>query len=608
MSLLNETRSSGNIAAEELQAAEKVAFSFAAAFKYYSLYPAGHAFAQNHLLKLQEDLENFLKDHKSLRLDIEKYTFYYKGQALLKNSSDEGNPAYLLTRDRILYLEFSRHIQLDEITSLFDIFNVHRNPIEEVDGDIATSLWHVSFNNIHYEAGDVFAMEAIDFELAMFSPLPDGSSSTGNAPGMIDGTKNSRQKEGQFGNHDGTDQHYAGFYGEEDEKNLVPAEGPDSSSPALLFIAKENDLAELTNHEKLVLESYLETEEERNAASDTADVLLIILSTESKQIEFASILDFLEYEFFEALMREEYSLAQKICKNIENISKVVGSKKPWAITLINIFFASLAKEERYYELPLIKQGDYFAVDADQFKCLLTIFEILPAEILHTLTALAGRTAPDNLRQRNELLEIIEKKCRQAPQYLQKILAESDESTCLFLFPVIEGMENSYADKIFLQMTRHAVSSIRRIGMDGLFKCSTAPDPDDLVHLLGDEDEKIRQRIMSYLGTLDKNTVEKTFIQYLQSADAQHAEPMHILECYRLLSSCLAESSVEFLRGVLLGSKITQVFSKMSMIHKKGAAYALLRSGREDARQIIQKGSKSVRPDVRHVCQKVLDLS
>jgi len=616
MSQLHEANSSGNVASEELKSAEKAALSFVAAFKYYSLYPKGHTFSQNYLHRLLEDLEEFLKNRKSLRLDIERYTFFYKGQPLFKSSTDENNPAYLLTRDRIMFLEFTRNIQLIEITALFDILNTHRNPLEEVDGDIATSLWHIPFNNIHYEAADIFAMEAIDFELSMFNPLPAHEYSPENDQETSDGIDNKnrenlgngRQTKMQFGDHDGTDQHYAGFYGNETETGMDSQDGPDSSAPGLLSIAKENDLAELTTHEMLVLESYVLNEKERDIANDTVDVLLIILSTVTDQIEFATILDLLEFEFFDSLARKEYHLANKICKNLNNISNVVASKKPWAMTLINIFLSALAQEERYDQLPMIKEGYYFAPDPEHLKYLLSVFDILPAEIIFTLAVLAERTSPDNLRQRNELLESIEKKARLAPKYLLKILEKSDDDTCLFLFSIIEGMDRAEASPIYLRLAHHPFSSVRRRGIDGLFQCNGSPSPNDLVHLLGDEDAQIRQKVLSYLETPGGSSPEETIIKYLQSGDAQHIEPLHVLECYRILSRCLSDSSIEFLREVLLGSKITSVFSKMHMIHKKGAAYALLRSGRKDAREIVQRGADSVRPDVRHACQKVLDHS
>jgi len=614
MSQKNQDRPSGGILPEEIKSAEQVALSFVAAYKYYSLYPRGHAFSQNHLHRLYEDLTNFLKTHKSLKLDIEKHAFTYHGIPLINGTADENNPAYLLTRDRILFLEFSRNIQLDEIIALFDIFNVHRNPMEETDGDIATSLWHIPFNHIHYEAADILAMEAIDFDLSMFKPLPGAAFSAADddrsAPGPEKGrrTTDNRRKKSSFGNHEGTDQHYAGFYENGDDLEMDSQNGPERNAPGLLLIARENDLSELTNHEKLVLESYVQTHEERDLAGDTIDVLLILLSVESDQIEFATLLDFLEFEYFESLMKKEYHLANRICKNIENIATVVRAKKPWAQTLINIFLTALAKEERYQQLPMITEGDHFAPDPEQLKYLLSVFDMLPADIIFIPAALARRTSPDNLRQRNELLEIIEKKARMAPGNLLLLMEKSDESSCGYLFPIIEEMEVREACGMYLAMTHQAFASVRRMGLESLFQKNCRPAPEDLLHLLGDEDEQTRQKTLSYFETLGGKAVQEAIIRYLQSDTARHDDQLHILQCYRLLGGSLSDISMEFLRDVLLGSKITSVFSKMSMVHKKGAAYALMRSGRPDARKLVQRGAESVRPDVRHACQKILEHS
>ncbi|MDW7772378.1 MAG: hypothetical protein SCH71_05740 [Desulfobulbaceae bacterium] len=595
-----------SIPGEKLQAAGKVALSFISAFKFYSLYPKGHLYAQNHLHALLDDLKRFLKNRQSLRLDIEKYSFCYKGKPLFNGSADESNPVFLLTRDRILFLEFDRNIQLEEITTLFDIFIRHRNPREEVDGDIATSLWHIPFTNIHYETADIFAMETIDFQLSMFKPQPGKEESAAQPEMKNSGT--GLQQSIQFGDHAGTDQHFAGFYGDENGEERCAPDGPDSSAPGLLLVAGEADLAELTEHEKMMLESYVRKEKERDLAADAIDILLIALSMESGQLEFAAILDLLEFEYFDALAQEEYQLANKICKNIDNISKAVASRKPWAVTLINMFFASLAGEERYHKLPMISTGDFFAPDPEDLKSLLSAFDNLPAESIFILADLAVRTSPDNLRQRNELLELIEKKGVTAPQLFLQLLQESDEQACLFLFPVIEAMDRAIAGRIYLDMTRLPFSSVRRIGLDGMLCCGLTPAPEDLVNLLGDEEEQIRQKIISFLESLGGKTAEETVIGYLQSDQVRHDDELHILQCYRILGNCMSDRSVKVLRGILLGSSIASVFSKVNLIHKKGAAYALFRCGRSDAREIVQKGATSVRPDVRHACLKILDHS
>lgn len=607
----SEAHASGNMSQEELKAAEKVALSFVSAYKYYSLYPKGHAFSQNHLLRLQDDLLDFLNHHKSLRLDIDRYSIYYQGVPLINGSADESNPAYLLTRDRILYLEFDQNIRLSEITALFDIFNLHRNPLEEVDGDIATTLWHIPFNSIHYEAADIFAMEAIDFELSMFKPLPGGESfpdGTNTTNGLSNGSApdQNRHKVMPFGSHDGTDQHYAGFYGNDTGGGMDSLEGPDSSAPGLLLVAKEKDLSELTTHEKLVLESYIQQEEERDLAGDVIDILLILLSVESDQIEFATVLDYLEFEFFEACARNEFHLLHKICKNIKNIQNVICAKKPWAISLINLFFTALAKEERYQQLPMFEQESYFSPDGEQLNYLMSTLDMLPAESIFILTALAAKTSLDNLRQRNELLAAIEKKVRTNPNLLLDVVQEANKEMCLFLLPAIDAMDKPEACRLYLAMTGQSFPDVRRIALECLFRLNCSPEPDQLLHLLGDEDDQIREKTLAYFETIGADNAGETIIRFLQSEDAQQIAPLHILQCYRILSRPLADSALEFLQDVLLGSKITSVFSKTAMIHKKGAAYALYRSGRAEARDIVRQGSESVRPDVRHACQKILE--
>lgn len=611
MSQSLHTDSTGGLTSEEFQAAKKVAHSFVSAFKYYSLYPQDHAFSQNHLHLLLEDLQEFFTHHKSLRLDIEKYAFSYRGKPLFKDTGDEGNPAYLLTRDSILFLEFFRNIELREIVTLFDILNRHRNPLEEVEGDIATSLWHIPFSHISYEAADIFAMEAIDFDFSMFQPCreyPAADETGTGAGGRREANAGMPPRQMTAGSHEGIDPHPSGCYGNEYAREMDSQDGPDSSAPGLLAIAGETDLAGLTTHERLQLESYIEKERERDNDEDSIDILLIILSVEPDQVEFASILDLLEFEYFNALARDEYHLAYKICRNVKNISGAIGSRKQWATTLINMFFASLAKEDRYHELPMASGNGFFSPPPDQLKCLLSAIDTMPAESMFILVPLAGRTSPDNLRQKNELLEIIERKAKLAPEYLLKIIEDSDESTCHFLFPIMAGMDPAVAGPIYLRMTHLPYSSVRRMGLDGLFRCAVPPESPDLIRLLGDEDAQIRQKIVSYLETLGGQHAEEAVIGYLQSEDARNADPLHVLQCYRALGEYLSDRAVDFLHEVLLGSGITSVFSKMNMIHKKGAAYALLRSGRSDARKIVQRGAASVRPDVRLACQKVLDHS
>lgn len=573
MTLSHKIPSKENIAGNELISAKMVAQSFCSAFKNYFLYPPGHAYVKSSLAKLKNDFEQFLHEFKTLRLDVKNNGFYYKGEPLFFGDSIDSNPAYLLTRDTILFLEFSQGIELKEITLLFDILDKHRKPSEEVDGDIATSFWHYAFEHIDYEAADIFALEAIDFDFSMFQAVPE-----------------------QQDNDNKTDI--------ED----VPAreqENIELSPPSLLEIADNTDLSGLSDEEQGALQTFITQEENRNTADDVIDILLILLTLEPDKIEFATLLDFIEFEFFAALEREDFRLAYKICKNVSNIIRVIEPKKPWAVPLVNLFFTALAREERLNNLPLIKNyTGYFS--PEEFKLLYSIFTFLPPEIIFTLSRLAAQTPIDNLSIRNKLIEIIASKAKKDIRLFSTLLSQADEDTSLILFPVIEEMPDKVATSIFLAMTRHASATVRRIGMDGYYKKTYLSKTSELSHLLYDKDEQVKNRMVDYLEQIGGKPTEELLVTFLTHEGATMEDDYHILHCYKVLGQCLSDKSIRFLREVLLESKLSTIFSNMNTIHKHGAAYALKSLGTDDALEILGQGAQSVRPDVRKICQKLLE--
>ncbi len=573
MSTLQKNEKTIDWSVEELLAAKNTAQSFSGAFKNYFLYPKGHAYAESSLAKLKNDLDNFLDAYKTLRLNVKRNGFYYKGEPVFSGESSDSNPAYLLTRDTILFIEFSLGIELDEITLLFDILDSHRKPSEEVDGDIATSLWHFSFEHLEYEAADIFALEAIEFEFSMFNAVPD--------------------------------QEQADQEADTSETSSSEEERPEAKASSLLEVAQESDLSELSDEERQTLQLFIMEEEKRNISSDVTDILLILLTIESDQLEFASILEFLEFEFYEALSKEDFFQAHKIVKNVHNILKAIKAKKPWSASLINIFFSSLTKEERFAELPWIKDyKGYF--NSESMKNIVNILGLLPPEIMFTLASLAVQTPIDNLSVRNSLSELISGKARQDNQLFSSLLAKSDKETNLILFPIIEEMEPGVAREIYLNMTRHPSEDIRRIGMDGYFKTTNLSGPEELSHLLADDDEQVKKRMVNYLEQIGGEVTEDLLLSFLSKEGASMEDDYHILHCYKILGQYLSEKSINFLKGILLESKLTEMFSNMSTIHKHGAVYALKSLGTEEAMEILKKGSQSVRPDVRQVCLKALE--
>jgi hypothetical protein len=573
MTLSQKTPPSENITKKELLAAKNSTQSFCSAFKNYFLYPPGHAYSKNSLIKLKNDLDIFLHEFETLRLDVKRNGFYYKGEHVFSGDSVDSNPAYLLTRDTILFLEFSAGIELDEITLLFDILDKHRKPAEEVDGDIATSLWHFSFKHIDYEAADIFALEAIEFEFSMFQAVPE-------------------QKDNNNKTH-------------VNDVSTNDQEHPEPNPANLLEIANSVDLSRLSREEQEALQSMIIQEENREISADVIDILLILLTLESDKIEFSTLLDFIEFEYFAALKKTNFHLAFKICKNVHNIIKVIEPKKPWAVPLVNLFFSALAKEDRLASLQWIEDYNGY-ISPEKIKYIFPVFKLLPPEIIFTLSQLAARTPIDYLSTRNKIIEVISSKAKHAPQLFSTLLANVDEKTTLILLPVIEEMPDGVATSIYLTMTKHPSPTVRRIGLDGYLKKTNLSGTGELLHLLSDDDAQVKNRMVDYLEQIGGRSAEKLLITFLGKEGASMEDDYHILHCYKVLSECLSEKSVSFLREILLESKLSKIFSNMNTIHKHGAAFALKNFGTEEAMEILNTGAQSARPDVRKVCQKYLE--
>jgi HEAT repeat protein len=80
----------------------------------------------------------------------------------------------------------------------------------------------------------------------------------------------------------------------------------------------------------------------------------------------------------------------------------------------------------------------------------------------------------------------------------------------------------------------------------------------------------------------------------------------MFEYYKALSQCGSFRSVKVLKKILMESKLTDMFSNMNAVHKKGSALALKILGTEDALIVLRKGLKSMRPDIRLACQFALE--
>ena len=598
------------VSAQELEAVKKTLRSFTSLFKTYNLYPADHSISRNNLAKFIDELNSFLITYETLRLETRKNSFYYKDKKIFAGQAEENNPAYLLCRDGLEYIEFIRGIDPEEISAFIDLLIQYRNPFEAVEGDIVTALWQRSFQHILYQEVDIFTLESFEFDLTTFKITPEEPDVDGAAP--EDGSHSS-----PLGHQTGKME--KGFLAAaelEKNKPLEQSESPSTRKPESIsatdqnrFLTEEGSrLFELTADDQKTLTEYVQNEENKDFTSDAIDVMLVILATQTSRENFAYVLEFMEFEFFETMERRDFHLAFKLLNNLQIIRNQFSTSKNWCSELIDSFIDSISEKEKFKQIRWIRYNDFSWSQSPYITQLWKVLRMLAPRIILTLGPLMY-SIPLSLEPiRNEMLKIIEFKGKQGPKELGLLLEESDRELNLLLAHTLHDIPKNKAAEIYLQMTHHGAAEVRKIGLDGYMMSVENPDFEKLFHLVGDKDSLVRKRVLTYYTIAGEQIAAKFLMRFL--SDAPSADPLAqkiILSNYDALASCRSFDSLPFLEKKLMEGKLRDMFGNSTAIHKKGAALALKTIGTQNALSILEKGAKSLKPDIRSACREVLDI-
>jgi hypothetical protein len=587
----------------ELHAARKVINSFIAAFKALSFYPEEHAFTRKSFSRLIMDLNGFLAEYPELRLEIAKNSFYYEDDLLLDGEPEENNPAYLLTRDGLLYLQFFQGIESREIATLLHILVRYRNPVDHEEGDIVTALWQAELEHIAYEEVDIFTLEGFEFNLSGFQVTPAAASP--DKPGDTDGDRkdsaSSRSAQPTASEeYSAAEEHF----GEEHETQMQAGKQDQSAFMSELLEREQGEsLIDISAEEKRALDSLIAEEEHKDFTSDVIDVLLILLASQKNMNNFAGVLEFIRQQFFSTMDRGAFHLSYKLLNNLVIIRKQLQGVRSWVGTLVDEFMAALAAEENLSALSWVSGSSSLANHSLHQSYLWKVLRLLPPDILFTLGPLAGRMPMEMVSIRNELLAILEGKAAAAPDSFKEVLEKADQNTALMLSPLVENLPAEKKIEVYLQMTRHAAAEVRKLGLDGYMMTTADPDFTSILPLLGDEHPLTRERMIGYLFDAGPATAEAVLVRFLQE-DAQKAEhdQRYIFDYYKALGQCGSEECVPFLEQMLLKGNLGSMFSNRNSMHKKGAAQALQILGTPECQAILDKGRQSLRPDIRLACQ------
>ena len=144
---------------EELLLARDLTGTLIKSVKAFRFYPADNPTLKGFRDQLVKRFQFFLNKYQSFVIQIGEYDLSYKGKILYENRDVKASLAYLLYKDGMRELRFTKGLEEWEIQGLMDIIR-GSDVVNQLEDDVVTLMWERDFTHISYLATDEFLEEA----------------------------------------------------------------------------------------------------------------------------------------------------------------------------------------------------------------------------------------------------------------------------------------------------------------------------------------------------------------------------------------------------------------------------------------------------------------
>jgi hypothetical protein len=159
-----------------------------------------------------------------------------------------------------------------------------------------------------------------------------------------------------------------------------------------------------------------------------------------------------------------------------------------------------------------------------------------------------------------------------------------------LLVILGHLQGDRANKILYKMCDHPSDKVRRKAIKQLVD-RDSKYAQRLFSLIDDPSKEIRSCILAAIAKHKSGVLENQLLNYLKENSAKK-EPAHILACYKTLGRCGSNTSVPYLRRILLNRGWNSFIGSGKPVFRQGAAIALALLDTPEAEDALKKASKS----------------
>jgi hypothetical protein len=559
---------------KELQDARQIINIFIKAWKNYGLYPEDHINTVKSFENLVDAFGNFFSSQGDLRLTVEKDRLLCQSEIIYEVSPEAPSEEIitLLYRDGIKWIEFQEGLPLEEIASFYRIAYKYRLFAEETEGDIVTALYDEELEYIDFKAIDIFWQDLLlmDFsELPPPAPKPEEDTDR-------EETDQSQEKKG--------------------------SEGDDIVASSIALIS--DDQLELSNLDYVTLQQMVQEEESWVITEDLIEALMIILKSQSEQEKFDAILGFISEETVETIEQDRYDLLVVLFQSLVKLfSPETSTAQDWQNSRIDRFFQNVSTPE-IFQLISYKLIKLEKIEIEKLKALGQALFYLSPELVPFLVPVIMESSSKEIQQM--LSEVIVHLSQRDIGPLEKIVEQHGTEMGDKLLAILNRLQGNRVNKILFKMCEHPSDMVRRKAIKELVD----RDPkyaQKLFSLIDDPSKEIRTSILAGFAKHKSSALENMLLNYLKEKYTQK-DPVHILACYRALGRCGSNASVPYLRRILLSRGWNSFMGSGKLIFREGAAIAVALLDTPEAKDVLQKASKSRFKVIRKAFDRTKNIS
>ena len=164
---------------EKVKSTKALIQTFLQTLKAFRLYEADHPILSKFLERLRKDFDQYFNAFDSFSLQIGEHRLHYRGNVVYESQDVKESLAFLFFKDGIRELQFSKGLEFEE---MIDFLNIVRKSdfLNRMEDDLVTLLWEKDFSHIAFTTVDEFLDGSANFVPATEEDLIKGSEYKGS--------------------------------------------------------------------------------------------------------------------------------------------------------------------------------------------------------------------------------------------------------------------------------------------------------------------------------------------------------------------------------------------------------------------------------------------